>query len=836
MIKRLFITIFIASVLAVAMVGCTKDTENDKQMSLSPTSVNLTAKGGADAIAVDCENDWIATSDSPWCILDKSEGSGFGTIEFHAAENKSNQIRTAIITVTSGEQAKTATIYQDASSFYIGRTELAFNYVATKDSVSVFSASKWSASTEQSWLHLTYNGDVTEKDTYLVISADENTQTEARQGVVTVTDGNTTLVISVSQVKYSSNNFIVTSTYSGYDAAKATMTSDIYGGTFEFTVVPPSNSIRWDATASYSGASAFLTLSNNLSQVGTQTFKVTVPFNDKGIRGAVIHIKGNLNNQIIDFPITLNQTYVTFDCTKDITTTGGDIDLKMSISPAMAVSYTIADSWLTVKDADKGILTCDQTDATRSTTVAISLKSAPSVQLAVVKVTEKTLYTITAPFQCNTYVTPLDPNSKTTPSIHNSIIENGGSTDINSGKMRSTTAWRTSYITSEPHQLSFYFRTEYTGLLELGIVCDIGSGSAVLDVEIEGVKHRITVSNTEMSTVYAGEYTISKKGYVRVNIIPISCTGSYLPYITDFKLGGSAINYTTKKSQGAITYVTPEEITAANGGHFIRRGPSCNIGWTQPSGDVEYFYNEIIVPVGEDIPGAYFMTTGGDSFYMGIQPNTKGSNRDVLFSVWDTNTASGLTAQLVRHGAGLAPNGFGHEGSGIQTFMYYDWEAGKTYATLIHVRPEVKSGSRTGSTLYTGYFWSEEKGWQLMAEVRRPSVISYYKGAHSFSENFRPEQGWITREVTFPNQWMRTTDGVWHEVLSASVNVDGTGGQGIRRDFCGGVNSDGIFYLKNIGYIDETTLPGTKFTRPSSGKSAPVIDFDALSQLGVADE
>jgi hypothetical protein len=87
--------------------------------------------------------------------------------------------------------------------------------------------------------------------------------------------------------------------------------------------------------------------------------------------------------------------------------------------------------------------------------------------------------------------------------------------------------------------------------------------------------------------------------------------------------------------------------------------------------------------------------------------------------------------------------------------------------------------------------------------------------------------------VNFTNQWMRDKDGVWHEVLEAQLGVDGTGGEGMRKDFAGGVDKErNCFYLTNIGYINEWMKPGTKFRREPSGNNPPDIPFDELAKMG----
>ena len=435
--------------------------------------------------------------------------------------------------------------------------------------------------------------------------------------------------------------------------------------------------------------------------------------------------------------------------------------------------------------------------------------------------------TLAIPFKCNAYVTPLDPASKVTPSFTDKIIANGY--DLPNDAEMIPGAWLPKYQQQEPHQISVFFYTAYTGDLHIGLrAANVPTGVSELKVKCGGKSFDLKVSDTDADKdYYVGKVNVSKPGHVRIDIEPIKTTAASYPTFSALLAAGEAVNNLTEKRKGEVVFVDTDELKD-HVPHFVRRGPSNHFNWHTPD-NVEYFYNEAYVPEGQDIPGAYYMLTGGSGFYMGIQPIEKGKGRMVLFSVWDTDTEKGLISELVRNGEGVKSNAYSHEGSGVQNFYPYDWETGRTYATLVRVRPEYKNGKATGASLYTGYFRGDE-GWVFLAEIRRPGIETYYKGAYSFSENFRPEYGWVPLSVQFPSQWMCDKDGNWFEVLKGKFTCDGTGRQELRRDYAGGVTEDGHFYLRNIGYVDEHVEYGTEFERKGNGKK-PEIDFKALIKL-----
>jgi hypothetical protein len=54
--------------------------------------------------------------------------------------------------------------------------------------------------------------------------------------------------------------------------------------------------------------------------------------------------------------------------------------------------------------------------------------------------------------------------------------------------------------------------------------------------------------------------------------------------------------------------------------HWGSRGPSVHLNYESPENtDIEWFYNEVTVPEGEDIIGSYFMANGFAEGYFGIR-------------------------------------------------------------------------------------------------------------------------------------------------------------------------------------------------------------------------
>lgn len=330
----------------------------------------------------------------------------------------------------------------------------------------------------------------------------------------------------------------------------------------------------------------------------------------------------------------------------------------------------------------------------------------------------------------------------------------------------------------------------------------------------------LKIDSDDFEDYSVGEIAFPESGYQKILIRGDKKTGEFFGEISDITL---------KNVYGPINYVTDFE------NYWGRRGPSVHMRYALPKEkNIEYFYNEVTVPKGMDKLGTYFMVNGFGEGYCGIQVNSP-TERRVLFSVWspfDTQNPKDIPEHLrvvnLRRGENVHIGEFGNEGSGGQSFLRYPWKAEETYGVLTQVRPV-----GDGSTDYTAYFHiPSERKWFLIASFRRPSTSTWYKGAHSFLENFNPDMGYTGRKVFFSNQWVWDKNGKPYELTEGTFTCDGTGNAGVRMDYAGGLSDDEkSFFLKNCGFFDEFVPSHSKFERKPSGKNAPMINFQALEKL-----
>ncbi|MES2651619.1 MAG: DUF3472 domain-containing protein [Bacteroidota bacterium] len=344
------------------------------------------------------------------------------------------------------------------------------------------------------------------------------------------------------------------------------------------------------------------------------------------------------------------------------------------------------------------------------------------------------------------------------------------------------------------------------------------NGASELSVGINNKVKKILINEKDVS-LPLGDWMIKDTGYVAIEIKGIKKSGTLFPAIGSLILSGSAVDAKT-------TFVKDNE---GNFFYWGRRGPSVHLNYQLPEKtDVQWFYNEITVPKGEDVQGSYFMANGFAEGYFGIQVNSP-TERRILFSVWSpfqTDNPKEIPEshkiKLMKKGKEVYTGEFGNEGSGGQSYLKYNWKAGQTYSFLLQATP-----SDDNYTTYTAYFLAPEEGqWKLIASFKRPQTQTYLKRLHSFLENFIPEFGDQARKVLFKNQWVCDTKGVWTEINAARFTTDNTGNKGYRMDYGGGLNGNS-FYLKNCGFFSDFTTPKTNFKRKMNEKK-PIINFNYL--------
>ncbi|MEN6427933.1 MAG: DUF3472 domain-containing protein, partial [Phycisphaerales bacterium] len=222
----------------------------------------------------------------------------------------------------------------------------------------------------------------------------------------------------------------------------------------------------------------------------------------------------------------------------------------------------------------------------------------------------------------------------------------------------------------------------------------------------------------------------------------------------------------------------------------------------------------------EDPLWTYYMACGWHRGYFGMQVNSP-TERRIIFSVWDSGNeavdrdkvADEDRVKLVAKGEGVYSGDFGNEGTGGHSHLKYMWKTGEVQRFLVTAKP-----TDATHTIYSGYYFHpDKKQWFLISSWRAPKEGGYMRGLYSFSENFGGANGHLLRKALYGNQWIRTADGRWIELTTATFSHDPTGKADRLDRFMGLEN--GRFFLAHGGFGEGFTPYREKFTRPPTGKA-----------------
>ncbi|TFK32221.1 hypothetical protein BDQ12DRAFT_707741 [Crucibulum laeve] len=350
---------------------------------------------------------------------------------------------------------------------------------------------------------------------------------------------------------------------------------------------------------------------------------------------------------------------------------------------------------------------------------------------------------------------------------------------------------------------SVYFRMASASSVTIGLNAYLaGSNNSTVRVTVNGTTFTVQLAGTTPKIYPVGTVNVTAASYVKVDLQGVSKDGGYFGDVSGLSVTTtSVLNY----ANDSANY------------YWSRRGPSVHMNYTVPA-NTEYFYNEVTVPVGQDVAGSYFMVAGFDGGYSGIQ--VRENDRWILFSVWDAE--NGQKTTLVSRGAGVVVDNFGGEGTGWQAYLVFNWVAGSTYKFITRIRPD-----GVGNTLYSAWFFTPESNtWRYLATFKRPSTNTYQSGTHSFLENFLDTRGFTGRRVQYGNQWARNVNGTWSESTTSRFTGDATATNAQRMDYAGGLES-GRFYLRNGGFFADYVPLNQTFNRPATGQQ-PTVDVNAL--------
>lgn len=202
-------------------------------------------------------------------------------------------------------------------------------------------------------------------------------------------------------------------------------------------------------------------------------------------------------------------------------------------------------------------------------------------------------------------VVPIGGNSWVRGGHQEKVTKEGLDNWTDAGAILDTYVWFTENV-----PVKLFLRASITGSSKVRIT--IGEDSKDIFFE-EGVEKEH----------FVGEWNIPSVGYQTIKLQGLTKTSATFGTASEWILEGINLGTMTafvKNNQDNYFY-------------WGRRGPLVHLNYpTSAEEKIEWFYNEVTVPKGQDIIGSYFMANGFAEGYFGMQVNSENERR-ILFSV-----------------------------------------------------------------------------------------------------------------------------------------------------------------------------------------------------------
>lgn len=150
-------------------------------LDISSDMLHFTSRGGSETLSVSTDKSWTATADEDWITLSPSEGKGDVALTVTAADNPSVDSRLSFFTLTTSDgMTVSAFVEQDARYLTVETERVTFGNAGGNQTVNLSTDGTYEVTSDASWLSFSkYAGS-------FIITAAENTTTEAREADVTV--------------------------------------------------------------------------------------------------------------------------------------------------------------------------------------------------------------------------------------------------------------------------------------------------------------------------------------------------------------------------------------------------------------------------------------------------------------------------------------------------------------------------------------------------------------------------------------------------------------------------------------------------------------------------
>ncbi len=310
-----------------------------KGMYIEFSASSLTMEAGVDekTISIRSNTSWTISSYPEWCSVSPTSGTGNANITVKTADNPNTSHREGVIKAIQPGISLEASmnIVQSGKTFDYGTGSIECSDLAQTINVNITSNGSWTASTTDSWITVRPSS-ATGSGT-LSITVTENTEDDARTGKITLTIGDKTYEISVTQ----SGKYFTVKVENNEIGSK--------GGD---VLIDVSSNDTW--SASVNGSPSWIKLSKTNGS-GAASFTATVEDNPSVNGRSAIIVLNTVHEKLVKIVVSQAARYLTVDH-QDVLffAKGGDSE-DITISTDGTYSIKKSASWFSISEKGNGV-------------------------------------------------------------------------------------------------------------------------------------------------------------------------------------------------------------------------------------------------------------------------------------------------------------------------------------------------------------------------------------------------------------------------------------------------------------------------------------------------
>lgn len=232
---------------------------------------------------------WQATTSESWVTLSQTSGKGNATITLTVPAFKKSDVRQATVTIKAREKSASVAITQFGTSYFTTSvSQMTFPAEGNTQSLTLETNHDWTASPSDSWI-LVYPTSGTGSET-LRISANPNTSTDSRTGVIHFTADEHSMEVAITQEgaepqyeEIDGHAYVNLGLPSGLLWATCNVGADNpedYGGYFAWGETTTKTTYSWNTYKWCNGSNTSLTKYNTKSSYGTVDNKTVLDLED----------------------------------------------------------------------------------------------------------------------------------------------------------------------------------------------------------------------------------------------------------------------------------------------------------------------------------------------------------------------------------------------------------------------------------------------------------------------------------------------------------------------------------------------------------------------------